>query len=294
MTELSHAVGPALHQLRTLWWVVLVAALAAGLSTYVTARPPASVTYGVVNTRTVTPLPNDRTDLIVDLQTAATIPSVLERPAALAKMSVDELRASLEVSRIGSSTLARITFTSGQDDPATNRDVVTAFVDDASVFLSQSTDSDPGPSTEMTEVLAEERQVREEIAEAVASSAGVEPDAAYAAMRDRLLRDPSLPSTRDSKDATRLRRMFEAAQRFEQLEVQLNRATNRVTALEAQEFQQRLRESALRGGIPVTFEGDVPADGDGTALVRRTFAGGVAGGLLAAAVILALGRRRRA
>ena len=289
MSELSDA-RLALTPLRRYWWVVALAALAAGVAAFVASVPPSSVTYGVVNTRTVASLPNDRIDLITDLGTVISLPSVLEEPAKVAGVSVDELRDDVTVERIGSTTLARITFTSADSDRTTDEQVITALVDSAAHFLGQtSTPAEDAASGPLQQAEAKVADTADAMAAMVAGNGGVEPDREYDALQGAAIGG-------GTDRSARLQAAFEQAQKYDTLREQHSQAVTAVATLQAAEAQQQARQANLAESIPVSFEGDVTTSADVLARGRRVLGAAAAGAVLGAAVVMGIGalsRRRR-
>jgi hypothetical protein len=296
MHELSDA-GPVLEPLRRGWWFVVLAAVVAGVAAYVGSTPASSVTYGVINTRTVASLPNDRLDLISDLSEVVTLPSVLAAPARLAGMSVNQLSDAVSVDQIGTTTLARITFVSDVDDNARNKAVIVALVRGAAAFLGQSplaTASGGGGAAgdPLRAAEAAEQSASQRIAAIVSANGGIEPDQEYDQLQARALNASSAhpPSTQ------RLKRAFDAAQRYQAVLRRQSQAATAVSDLESQAAARNAQQVTLATAIPVSFEGHVQAPGDLTARARRVIASAAAGAVLGAALVLAVGswgRRRR-
>lgn len=296
MHELSDA-RPALEPLRRGWWFVVLAALVAGVAAFVGSTSAASVTYGVINTRTVASLPNDRLDLISDLSEVVTLPSVLAAPARLAGMSVNQLSDAVSIEQIGTTTLARITFVSDVDDNARNKAVITDLVRGAAAFLGQSSQASasgrPGAAGDpLRAAQAAEQSASQRIAAIVAANGGIQPDQEYDQLEARALNASSAhPPT-----PQRLKRAFDAAQRYQAVLRQQSQAATAVSNLESLAATRNAQQVTLATAIPVSFEGHVPAPGDLTARARRVIASAVAGAVLGAALVLAVGawgRRRR-
>ena len=295
MSEISDAARPAVTSLRRLWWLPVLLALVAGTSAYVTSSPASATTYGIVNTRTISALPNDRLDLINDLSSVFQLPSVLQEPALIADMSVDELRQALLIERIESTTLARITFTSDVDDAETNQEVLSTLVANAASFLTQTAEGDAKkdvPSAQLQVALDAEVEASEAVADSVRQNFGVEPDAKYTALQGQLFRNP--PATPEGRAdlARRLKSAYEDSRDYRRLLLQQSRASETVSTLQMMDLEQNADQANLRRGIPLSFEGAVASNGDTVARVRRSLAAAAAGALLGAFLAVLIGRRR--
>ncbi|WP_435745247.1 hypothetical protein [Nocardioides sp. SYSU DS0663] len=294
MTELSDAARPTTSPLRRYWWIPALLAIAAGVSATITSAPEGSVTYGVINTRSVSSLPNDRLDLINDVSTAAALPSVLEEPAEIAGMSVDELREAISIERIGDTTLARVTFTSENEDTEVEREVITAVVGGATEFLARASSSGGGePSPQLVAAREAEEAASAAVAEAVEENFGIEPTREYAVLQNQTLSANDRTAAERREAARRLRTTSKQARAYEELLLNQQRAETTVTRLEATEVDRVARQADLAAGVPVSFEGDVPSTNDVTARARRILAAAAAGALLGVILVIAIARTRR-
>lgn len=272
----------ALRPLKRQWWVVvLVALMCAAVAFTLTADAAKPRAYGLINTRAIASLPNDRADLIKDVQAVIQQNSVLEAPAEKAGMSTSDLRKQVTVQQIGTSSLVKITIDK-QDSDEETRTLMQDVVDSMSTFLTgQSDDSESEDlETRFKNAQATESQAREQVTAAVIRNGGIAPDETYR----RLVRT----------GVTGIRLEAAARRSAAYLEAEARLALAKQATLTLQTLWLENGGGSLGDdfALPVSYQGDDATTGGRSTQVRRAAAGGAAGAVVAAGALILLARRR--
>jgi hypothetical protein len=288
---MNASVAPAglLAPLRRLWWIPLVVGIIAGV--VVGSLAGSSVgheTRAVVNTRTATPLPNERVDLINDLTTVVKVSSVVSAVAENFDLTADELRDGLTISRLETSTFVDIRLTTDRGDDSFRREVVQAFVDEVVAYLEPSSPSMAFENAEEAESAAIDAYYA-----AIEDNGGLIPSDTLNRLQARLIEARAERNTKlvSSLEASVPRATRKAAE-FEKLRAQMRRAGVQLEAI-----TQSDAESSASGvaNLEISFVDSSGAQGVLSSLaLRRGVAAGLAAALVTAGiVVLVSGARAR-
>jgi len=290
----------ALSKVARRWWLVLLVLLLAASGTYLLSSAESRVVTGVINTRAVLELPNDRLDLIEDLQVAVRQSAVLSEPAAAANLSVAQLRDGLAVERVGNSNLVSVSLRAGGDRAEVERTLVDV-VDAAADFLSgttgdtDDTTTDDGLPTDdgavspaVTAAIASARTAEaaasDAVAQALIDNGGISPLVERRAL-ERIDEDDA-----DAPTSLEVETAVEEARNYEQLVADLDRARSALTTLTDLAFEEQATNANARLELPVAIQAPEGTGALDSARLRRALVAGLAAALLTALVIPFTGR----
>ncbi len=277
-----------LDPVRRLWWLPVVIGVLAGLAVgSFTHATTDETTSAVVNTRAGSALPNERLDLINDLVATSKLTSVTNPVARDNGLSGPELRAALQVERIETSTLARISLTSSQGDEEFRKKVIQEFLDSVRDYLVPE-----GPTPAFKAAQQAEAQAIDAYYQAIADSKGMDPTQTLERLQGNLIQ---AQKDKDKKLQNFLASLVPRASRkaaeFEKVDARRQRAIQTLKSLATSEVTQAesgpaaLTVSFLATNREAGVTDSVP--------LRRGLAAGIAAALVVAGMLLLLARGRR-
>lgn len=277
-----------LDPVRRLWWLPVVIGVLAGLAvgSFTTATSN-ETTSAVVNTRAGSTLPNERVDLINDLIATSKLSSVTNPVARANGLTGAELRTSLRVERIETSTLAQITLTTDQGDEDFRREVVSQFLESVQDYLVPE-----GPTPSFQAAQRAETAAIDAYYQALADNGGMDPTVTFERLQTNLV-NAQRAKNKQLQQSLRsfVPRASKKAAEFEKIERRRDRAVQTLKSLGTTEitsaksgpaalklsFLTTERESGLTDSVPL----------------RRGVAAGLAAALVVAGLLLLLARGRR-
>ncbi len=277
-----------LDPVRRLWWLPVVIGVLAGLAVgSFTHATTDETTSAVVNTRAGSTLPNERIDLINDLVATSKLTSVTNPVARDNGFSGPELRAALQVERIETSTLARISLTSSKGDEDFRKKVIQEFLASVQDYL---VPQRPTPAFKAAQ--RAEAQAIDAYYQAIADGKGMDPTETLRRLQANLI---NAQRDKDKKLQNALASMVPRAARkaaaFEKIEARRDRAVQTLKSLSTTEITQAesgpaaLTVSFLATNQEAGVTDSVP--------LRRGIAAGLAAALVVAGLLLLLARGRR-
>lgn len=296
MNEIGNTFASWAAPLRRLWWLPMLAALAAGGLTWGLNSTPTYSTHGVINTRATVDLPNDRLDLISDLSIVSEFDTVLVGPARDAGISVSEVRSRINIERVAGSSLAGVTYTSSTNDPEAGEDIVSSVIDSAARFLAEPAGDAGDDSSALSGSVADEVAAASALKEAALANGGVPPNEELQVLQQRLI-NAKLDQSGGPRIAE-LRRLiddvYDAAQDYTTLLATHAQKVDAVTTLQTQMETDAAQRLALVDNLAVTFVDKPPIPTANTPRARRALSAAIGGGVLAIAILLAFGAVRQA
>jgi hypothetical protein len=271
--------------LARLWAIPAVLGLVAALVVFFSAtQTPAGSSSAIVNTRSASPLPNERSDLINDLSAVLKVSPVLEVVADEFDLDTADLRDGLRVTRIDSSTLVGIALTA-EGDEELRRAVLARFLEATQDFL------DPaGPSAAYDAALAAESKAIDDYYAALEQNGGRTPTGTLNRLRAGLLdAQASGDEVLERRLNARMPKATRDAAAFEKLETARERAISTLSEVAVSELASAGQGA---GSLELTYLDGVD-DGGSMARIRRAAASGAAVALVAAMTIVVLAGRRR-
>lgn len=273
--------------LRRFWWIPLAAGLVAGIGVAsVEGTSVGHTTSAVVNMRDASTLPNERVDLMADLDAVLKVPDVIDPVAAELGLKSNAVRGSLTVKRIEDSTLMRITATTEKGDEAFRTQLIESFLASAATYLSV--------DSPLSIADAKKTEAIDEYYQIITDNEGISPSDELARLQQRIV-DAALEG--DKAKRRKLLRflpnVIEDAKQFELATAAKDQAISAYAELESASLTAGTTgPTALRASIiDEAFDQEAVTSSVAT---RRGISAGIAAAVVMAGLVLLLGRRKAA
>lgn len=271
--------------LRKLWWIPVVAGVLAGVGVAsVEGTSVGHTTSAVVNMRDASSLPNERVDLMSDLDAVLRVPDVIDPVAEDLGMEPTAVRRALTVKRIEDSTLMRITASTQKGDADFRAQLIQSFLASAASYLS--VDSPLATAEEKkTQAINDYYQV-------IADNEGIPPSDELVRLQNRIVAASEAGDKARRKRLLRfLPNVIEDAKNFELVTAAKDQAISAYADLDTASLSSGTTgPEALRASIiDESFDQEAVTS---SVAKRRGLSAGIAAAVVLGGLVMLLGRKR--